>query len=179
MFKLNGKYEYIRNFLNSNFIRFPPAETSAINTPNNQRYFSIPRKDSVISLLNSYFELIFEVIKKTDVSRYTNGDDIRLVNLGSIALCNNLKLMTSCGKLLKGITHAERVSSRYKLITTSRDSDDLSIGFDRDRLEVDYGSQELTINKKKKVNFMLQYCSKTFLGLRNINKKLHMASVLN
>ena len=49
-------------------------------------YMNIPSEDSVISLLNSYLDLNFEVIKKTNNSRYGNGNDIRLLNLGAIAL---------------------------------------------------------------------------------------------
>ena len=45
----------------------------------------MPREDSVISLLNSYLELSFEVIRKDDNSRYVNGDDIRLANLALFA----------------------------------------------------------------------------------------------
>ena len=61
-------------------------------TPNTHIYINIPREDSVISLLNSYLDLNFEVIKKADDSRYGNGDEIRLVNLGPIALFSNFKL---------------------------------------------------------------------------------------
>ena len=35
-----------------------------INTPTSQIYINIPREDSVISLLNSYLEINFEVIKR-------------------------------------------------------------------------------------------------------------------
>ena len=39
----------------------------------------------------------------------------------------------SSGKHLQDISHAHIVSLLYKLITSARGSDDLSIGFDRDR----------------------------------------------
>ena len=64
MFKLNEKYEVERKILKCDYIRYSPAETSTINTPNSQNYINIPRKHSVISLLNSYLDLNFEVIKK-------------------------------------------------------------------------------------------------------------------
>ena len=92
MFKLNENYEVDRKILNCEYIRYSPAETSTINTPNSQIYINIPREVSVISLLESYLDLSFEVIKKTDDSRYGNGDEIRLVNLGPIALFSNFKL---------------------------------------------------------------------------------------
>ena len=71
--------------------------------------------------------------KKNDDSRYANGNDIRLVNLGPVALFNNFKLTTSSGKHLEDISHAHLVSLMYKVITSSKDSNDLSIGFDYSR----------------------------------------------
>ena len=64
MFKLNENYEVDRRLLKGDYIRYSPAETSTMNTPNSQIFIKIPREDSVISLLNSYFDLNFEVIKK-------------------------------------------------------------------------------------------------------------------
>ena len=64
MFKLNENYEVDRRILSFDYIRYSPAETSTINTPNSQIYINIPREDSVISLLNSYLDLNFEVLKK-------------------------------------------------------------------------------------------------------------------
>ena len=103
------------------------------NTANSQIYINIPREDSYISLLNGYLELNFEVIKKNDNSRYANGNDIRLVDTGPIALFSNFKVTTSSAKQLEYIIHAHRESLRYKLLISSNDSDDLSFHFDRDR----------------------------------------------
>ena len=69
MFKLNENYEVDRRILKCVYIRYAPAETSTINTPNSQIYIINPREDSVISLLNSYLDLNFEVVKKADDSR--------------------------------------------------------------------------------------------------------------
>ena len=110
MFKLNENYEVDRRILKCDYIRYSPAVTSTISTPNSQIYINIPREDSVISFLNSYLDLNFEVIKKADNSRYANGNDIRLVNLGPIALFSNFKLRTSSGKHLQDINHAHLVS---------------------------------------------------------------------
>ena len=131
MFKLNKKYEIDRRCLNCDYIRFSPAETSTINTPNSEIYINILRENSIISLINSYLDLNFEVIKKADISRYRNGKDIRLVNLGSIALFSNFRLTTSSGKHLEDIRHAHIVSLMSKVLTSSKGSADLSIGFDR------------------------------------------------
>ena len=129
MFKLNENYEVDRIILKCDYIRYAPAETSTLNTTNSQIYINIPRDDSVISLLNSYLDLNFEVVKKTDDSRYGKGNDMRLVNLGPIALFSNFKLTSSSGKDLEDISHAHLVSLMYKLITSSKNSDHLSIGF--------------------------------------------------
>ena len=71
--------------------------------------------------------------KKPDNSIYANGNDIRLINLAHIALFSNFIFTTSSVKHLEDISHAHLVSLMYKLITSAKDSDDLSIGIDRDR----------------------------------------------
>ena len=98
MFKLTGKSRVDRRILKCEFIRNSPAETSTINSPNSQICINIPREDSVISFLYSYLELKFGVFKKTDGSRYADANDIRLVNLGPIALFSGFRLTTSSGK---------------------------------------------------------------------------------
>ena len=97
--------------------------------------------------MNSYLDLNFEVIKKADNSRHGIGNDIGLVNLGPIALFSNFKLTTSSGKHLEDISHAHLVSSMCKLITSSKKSADLSIGFDRSRAR---RQDEMTDNKRVK-----------------------------
>ena len=73
MFKLNENYEVHRTIMKGEYIRYSPAETSTIKTPNSQMYIDIPREGSVLSLLNSYLDINFEVIKRDDNSRYSNG----------------------------------------------------------------------------------------------------------
>ena len=161
MFKLNENYEVDRRILKCDYIRYSPAETSTINTPNSQIYINIPREDSVFSLLNSYLDLNFEVIKKVDDSRYGNGNDIRLINLGPIALFSDFKLTTSSGKHLQDISHAHVVSLMYKLITSSKGSDDLSIGFDRGRAR---RKDEMTDNKNIKGKYHVRIMLKNLFG---------------
>ena len=161
MFKLNENYEVDRRILKCDYIRYSPAETSTINTPNSQIYINIPREDSVISLLNSYLDLNFEVIKKADNSRYGNGNDIRLVNLGPIALFSNFKLTTSSGKHFEDISHSHFVSLMYQLITSSKDSDDLSIGFDRSRNK---RRDELALNRNIKGKYHPKILLKDVFG---------------
>ena len=84
-------------------------------------------------MLNNYLDLNFEVFKKADDSRYANGNDTRLNNLGPIALFSNFKLTTSNGKHIEDISRPHIVSIMYKLITSSKDSNNLSIDFDHSR----------------------------------------------
>ena len=147
MFELNEVYEVDQRVLKCDYIRSSPAETSTINTPNSQNYINIPKEDSVISLLNSYHDLNFEVIERADNSRYANGDKTRLVNLGPIALFSNFELTTSSGKHMADIGHAHIVSFMYELITSAKDTDDLSSGFDRSH---DRRKKELPKRQKQK-----------------------------
>ena len=107
-------------------------------------------------------------MKKADTSRYANGNDIRLVNLGPIALFSNFKLTTSSGKHLEDISHTHLVSSMYKLITSSKDSDDLSIGFDRSR---NRRRDELAQNKRVKGKYHVRFMLKDIFGFAQDQEK--------
>ena len=124
MFKLNEKNEVDRRILKYDYIRCSPAETSTTNTPNSQINVNIPREDIVISLLFSYLDLNLEVLKKADSSRYGNGNDIRLINLGSLSLFSTFNLTTSSGNHLEDSNHAHIVSLMYNFLTSIKDSDD-------------------------------------------------------
>ena len=168
MFKLNEKYEINRDILKCDYIRYSPSEISTINTANSQVYINIPREDSVISLLNSYLELIFDVLRADNSTRYLDGNDIRLVNLGPIALFSNYKLTTSSGKHLENIDRAHIVSLMYKLLTSSKGSDDLSIGFDRDRTR---RRNELTNKKNVKGKYHVRIYLKDIFGYAEYQQK--------
>ena len=169
MFKLSGKYEINRDILKCDYIRYSPSEISTINTANSQVYINIPREDSVISLLNSYLELNFDVLHAAAPNnRYADGNDIRLVNLGPIALFSNYKLTTSSGKHLENINHAHIVSLMYKLLSSSKGSDDLAIGFDRDRTK---RRNELTNNKNIKGKYHIRIYLKDVFGFAEYQEK--------
>ena len=168
MFKLNEKYEINRDILKCDYIRYSPSEISTINTANSQVYINIPREDSVISLLNSYLELNFDVLRADNSNRYIDNNDIRLVNLGPIGLFSNYKLTTSSGKHLENIDHAHIVSLMYKLLTSSKGSDDLSIGFDRDRTR---RRNELTNNKTVKGRYHVRIYLKDVFGFAEYQEK--------
>ena len=118
--------------------------------------------------MNSYFYLKCEVVKKADDSRYGNGNDIKLVNLGPIELFGNFKITTSSGKHLEDFSHAHLVSLMYKLITSNKNSDDLSIGFDRSSAK---RRGEMTNNKNKKGKFHLRIMLKDVFGFAEYQEK--------
>ena len=150
-FKLYEIYDIIRDILKCDYIRYSPAEKGTINPAISHIYIKIPREDSIDSLLNSLLNLIFDVFHAANPdNRYTDGDNIRLADLGPIVLFSIYKLTTSNGKHNEEISHAHIASLLYKLITSSKDSNDLSIGFDRDR---NRRQRELTNNKNIKGKF--------------------------
>ena len=116
----------------------------------------------------SYLDLNFEVIKKADDSRYGNGNDIRLVNLGPIALFSIFRLTTSSGKHLEDISHAHLVSLMYKLIISSKNSDDLSIGFVSSSARL---RAEMTNNKTVKGKYHLRFMLKDVFGFAEHQEK--------
>ena len=168
MFKLNEKYEINRDISKCDFIKYSPSEISTIITTNSQVYINLPREDSVISLLKSYLELNFHVLNAGTNNRYVDGSNIRLVILGPIALFSNYKLTTSSGKHLENIDHAHIVSLMYKLLTSSKGSDDLSIGFDRDR---NRRQRELTNNKTQKGKYHIRIYLKDIFGFAKYQDK--------
>ena len=84
-------------------------------------------------MLGSLLRLNIDVLQAATNIRYADGDNIRLVNESPIAFFRKFKLQSSSGKNIEEINHAHIVCSTYKLITCARNTDDLSIGFDRNR----------------------------------------------
>ena len=168
MFKLNESYEVDRRILKTDYTRSSPSEISTINTPISQIYINIPREDSVICLLCSYVLLNFEVIKKADDSRYADGDDIQLINLGPLAIFSKFKLTTSSGKHLEDINNAHILSLMYKVISSAKDSNDLSIGFDHSH---NRWKDELTANKSVKGKYHLKILHKDVFGFAECQEK--------
>ena len=80
--------------------------------------------------MDSYLEFDFDVTHRADAhARCVGKDHIRLVNLGPMALFNKNRLTSSGGKELEETGNAHVICSLYKLISSSRDSEDLSKGF--------------------------------------------------
>ena len=101
-------------------------------------------------------------------NRYVDGNDIRLVNLGPVALFSNYKLTTSSGKHIEDVSHAHIVSLMYKLLTAAKGCDDLSIGFDRDRTR---RRNELTNNKNIKGKYHVRIYLKDVIGFAEHQEK--------
>ena len=110
----------------------------------------------------------FEVVRRAYNSRYANGDDIRLVNLGPVALFSIFKQITSTGKHLEDFSHAHIVSLMYKLISSARDSDDLSIGLNLDR---NRRRNELTNEKNIKGKLRVRLLPKDIFGFAEHHEK--------
>ena len=61
-------------------------------------------------MLNSYIELNFDVLHASTGNRFADNNDIRLVNLGPIALFSICILITSSGKHREDVIHSHIVS---------------------------------------------------------------------
>ena len=127
-------------------------------------------------MFGSLLRLNFDVLQAANNNRYVDGDDIRLVNEGPIALFSNYKLQSSSGKHIEEINHAHIVCLMYKLITIGRNTDDLFIGFDRDRGR---RQRELTNNKNIKGKYHVTIMLKDNFGFAEHQKKVHTVSVIN
>ena len=176
MFKQNENYEVDQRTLKSDYIRYSPSEKSTKNTPNSQIYIKNPRADSLNSFSGSLIRTNFDVLHAATNNRYIDGEDTRLVNEGPIALFSNYRLQSSSGKHIEEHNHAHIASLLYKLVTSARNSDYLSIGFDRDR---ERRKRELTNNKNIKGKYHVTIMLRDIFGFAQHQKKVHMVSVTN
>ena len=109
-----------------------------------------------------------DVLHAAANNRYIDGDDLRLVNEGPIALFSNHKLQSSSGKHIEEINHARVVCLMYKLVTSARNTDDLSIGFDRDR---ERRKRDITNNKNIKGKYHVTNMLKDIFGFAEQQEK--------
>ena len=148
MFNLSQKYAVDRPILKYDYIRYNPLSLNLVNAENNQIFIDMPREDSAITFKDSYLEIDFSVTHRAGGhARYVDDDHIRLVNLGPIALFNKYRLASSSGKELEEIDNARVICLMHNLLSSSRDSDDLSIGFHRSNV---VRERKLTIYKTSK-----------------------------
>ena len=112
--------------------------------------------------MKSYLELSFDVLQTASLNKYVDTSDIGLINLGPIASFSICKLKISSGKHLEEISHAQIVSLIYKLLTSNKDNDDLSIGFDRN---CGRRKNDLTNNKNIKGKYHIRIYLTGIFGL--------------
>ena len=129
VFSLKSKYELMKPIHKIDFITYSPSSLPTINNTNSNISISLPREDSCICLQNSYISLEFEV-HKNDNTRYTNGDEISLVNFGPVALFSEAKLTTFSGKHLEKVDNLHPICLMYKLLTSTQQTSQLMYGFE-------------------------------------------------
>ena len=88
--------------------------------------------------------------------------------MGPIALFSIYNLTTSSGKHLEEISHAHIVSLIYRLLTSNKDNEALSIGFDRSR---DRRKRELINNKTMNGRYHVRIYSKDIFGFAEHQEK--------
>ena len=169
MFKLNRTYEVNISTLKCDYNNYSPSQIGKINTANSQIYNDIPREDSVISLLNSYLDLIFDLVHAATNNRYADGIHIKLVNLETSVLFSIYKLTTSSGQHLEDISHAHIVGLMFTFFTSARGSDDFSIGFDRDQAR---RQREMTNNENQKGKNLVRVYSRDISGFAELQEKV-------
>ena len=98
-------------------------------------------------MVKSFVDLNFDVLNAATINRYVDGNDIRLVDLGPIALMSFYNLSNISGNHLEDVGHAHILCLVCKLKTSARDPEDLSFGFHRSRYK---RKHELTNNKNLK-----------------------------
>ena len=119
-------------------------------------------------MLGSLLRIIFDVLHAATNNRYIDGEAIRLVNVGPIALFSNYKLQSSSGKHIEEINHEHIVCLMYIFITSGKNTDDMSIEFDRNRGR---RQRESTNNKKTKGNYHVTIMLKDIFGFAEHQEK--------
>ena len=115
---------------------------------------------------DSYLELDFRVTDRAGAhARYADGDHIRLVNLGPIALFDKYRLTGSSKKEIDEIDNAHVICLMHKLISSSSDTDILSIGSHR---SIEARERELTTNNKTKGIYVVRISLKDVLLFQKI-----------
>ena len=160
MFSLKNKYTLEKLIHKIDFIKYNPSSLATINTANSNISISLPREDAYICLQSSFISLEFEVLKNNN-TRYTNGDEISLVNFGPISRFSEAKLTTSSGKHLEKVDNLHPISLMIKLLTSTSQTSQLLYGFEE---STTIRRQELTNNKNEKGTFFVRIKLKDLFG---------------
>ena len=114
-------------------------------------FSDIPREDIAISWKDSYRELEYNVTHRAGAhAQQAHADHVRLKKIGPIALFIKYWLTNSSGKEIEETDKAHVICIKYKFISSSRDSDDLSIGLHR---SIEAREKELTNIKPIRRNY--------------------------
>ena len=143
-FNLKNTKSLSRELYKSDFYRYIPSSLATVNNNNSNITINIPREDSYISLQNSYILIDFEVTHDDD-TKYINGNEISLVNLGPVALFSEAKLTSHSGKDLEKVENLHTVSLMHKLLSSCHETIEPLYGFDSN---INRRRQELTKNKE-------------------------------
>ena len=111
----------------------------------------------------------FEVLKNDD-TRSADGDQIRLVNFGPVALFSEAKLVTSSGKHLEKVDNLHPICLMYKLLTSTQQTSQLLYGFEE---SITIRRQELTTNKREKGTFFVRIKLTDIFGFADQEKITH------
>ena len=84
-----------------------------------------------------------------------------MVIIGPVALSNKYRLTGSSGKEMEEIDNVHVKCLMHKLLSSSRDSDDLAIGYHRSN---EVREKELTNNKTTKGNYHVRIYSRNIFG---------------
>ena len=169
MFSLKNKYTLEKPIHKIDFIKYSPSSLATINNANSIVSISLPREDAYICLQNSYLSLDFEVLKN-DNTRYTNGDEISLVNFGPISLFSEAKLTTSSGKHLENVDNLHPISLMLKLLTSTSQTSQLMYGFEE---STTIRRQALTNNKNEKGTFFVRIKLRDLFGFADQEKIIY------
>ena len=143
-FNLKNTKKLSREFYKSDFYRYIPSSLTTVNNNNSSITINLPREDSYISLQKSYILIDFEVTHVDD-TKYVDGNEISLVNLGPVALFSEAKLTSHSGKDLEKVENLHTASLMYKLLSSCHDTNEPLYGFDSN---INRRRQELTNNKE-------------------------------
>ena len=148
------------------FLKYSPSSLATINNNNSNISIIFPREVAYICLQNSFISLEFEVLKNDD-TRYADGDQVSLVNFGTVALFSEAKLVTSSGKHLEIVDNLHPINLMYKLLTSNQQTSQLMYGFEESQAT---RRQELTNNKTEKGTFFVRIKLKDLFGFADQGK---------
>ena len=125
MFSLINKNAVDKPFHKSDSIINSLNSLASINNNSSNISIKLPREDAYICLRNSYISVDFEVVKDADYTRYTDGDELALVNFGLVPAFSEAKLSLVRGNNWKKGDNLHFISKLHKLLTSQQQASEL------------------------------------------------------